>query len=359
VRTLFFLLVWFAPSSSAAQQSAVLQLDRLNDPASLEQRIRSQLEARGAGGIAIANGQVRQGGLRIASGERVNGPLLVLGDAELNGEVSGNLVVLDGDLALRPGGMVRGSALVLGGRVQELGGKVTGEIRAVPSRSAPAVQERPTGPLTRLAGLAGVLIALGLTGFGLVTLARPRLEVVSDTVARSFFRSFLIGVLAQVIALPTAGLVVLGLVLSIVGILLLPFVALVVPLLLLTAVLVGFLAAMHAVGEARVRRRMAAGELAGSPNSYRYLLLGLAALGLVWLAWIVFGWVPVAGALVFLVALVTTWVAATAGLGAFLLSRAGLRGEAAGRFLPQEAMTDEYLWATPRYGVSAVKRPKR
>lgn len=356
MRVLFVLAVWFAPSSSLAQQPGVIQLDRLNDPAGLEQRLRELLR-RGSASVSIPNGRVYQSGLQIARGQSITGPVLVLGDAEVEGSLSGNLVVLDGDLTLKSGGSVSGDALVLGGRVVEQGGKVTGEVRAVPSGSTTA-PDKPTGPLTRLAGLAGVLVTLGLAGFGLVTFARPRLEVVSDTVARSFFRSFLIGVLAQVVALPTAGLVALGLVLSIVGILLLPFVALVVPLLLLTAVLVGFLAAMHAMGEARVRRRMAAGERTGAPNSYRYLLLGLAALGLVWLAWIGFGWVPVAGALIFLVAVVTTWVAATAGLGAFLLSRAGLRGEAAGRFLPQEAMTDEYLWATPRYGVTAAKRPK-
>lgn len=357
MRVFFVFALWFAPSPSHAQQPGIIQLDRLNDPVSLEQQVRAQLKSRGPGGITVSNGQVRQGGLELASGERLSGPLLVIGDAFVSGEVAGNLVVLDGDLTLKPGGLVRGNALVLGGRVFEQGGKVTGEVRAAPSAATAATRNPPVSSLTRVAGLAGVLITLGLAGFGLVTFARPRLEVVSDTVARSFFRSFLIGVLAQVIALPTAGLVILALVLSIVGILLLPFVALVVPLLLVTAVLVGFLATLHAMGEVRVRRRMAAGALT-TPNSYRYLLLGLGALGLVWLVWIAFGGVPVAGALAFLVAVVTTWVAATAGLGAFLLSRAGLRGEAAGRFLPPEAMTDEYLWATPRYGVTAAKRPK-
>jgi hypothetical protein len=207
-------------------------------------------------------------------------------------------------------------------------------------------------------GLAAVLVGLGLAGFGLVTFARPRLEVISDTVTASFFRSFLIGLLAQVLALPTAALVVAGLAISIVGLLLLPFVALVVPLLLATAVLVGLLAAMHAMGEVRVRRRMAAGEPAGSPNSYRYLLLGLGGLSLPWMAWLAAAGLPVAGVLVFLVALVPTWVAATAGLGAFLLSRAGQRPDGTGRILPPEAITDEYLWATPRYGVSAVRRPR-
>jgi hypothetical protein len=347
-------------SPTGSQQSGIVALDRLGDPVSLERRIRGLLgSGPGAPAITVPGGQVRSPGFVLAPGQTLAGHLLVLrGDAQLAGTVSGNVVVLDGNLILRRGAVVTGDALVIGGRTLDEGGKVAGELRTVGAAPAGEPRPAPAGPLTRIAGLAGVLIALVLAGFGLVTLARPRLEVVSDTVARSFFRSFLIGVLAQVIALPTAGLLVLGLVISIVGILLLPFVALVVPLLLLAAVLVGFLGAMHAVGEARVRRRMAAGEPAGSPNSYRYLLLGLGSLSLLWVAWIGFGWVPVAGALVFLLALIPTWVAATAGLGAFLLSRAGQRADATGRILPPEAMTDEYLWATPRYGVGAVKRPR-
>jgi hypothetical protein len=273
--------------------------------------------------------------------------------------VSGNVVVLDGNLILRPGALVSGDALVLGGRAVERGGRVEGELRTISAAQAGRTGGGGgSGFLTRGLGLAGVLVALGLAGFGLVTFARPRLEAISETVTAGFFRSFLIGVLVQILALPTAGLLVVGLAISIVGLLLLPFVALVVPLLLLTAVLVGLLAAMHAMGEVRVRHRMAAGKPAGSPNSYRYVLLGLGGLSLPWMAWLAAGGIPVAGTLVFLVALAPTWVAATAGLGAFLLSRAGQRPDATGPILPPEAITDEYLWATPRYGVSAVPRPR-
>jgi hypothetical protein len=48
---------------------------------------------------------------------------------------------------------------------------------------------------------------------------------------------------------------------------------------------------------------------------------------------------------------------ATVGLGAALLSRAGIRENFAGRIVPPEALTDEYLWATPQFGVPAVRRP--
>ena len=44
-------------------------------------------------------------------------------------------------------------------------------------------------------------------------------------------------------------------------------------------------------------------------------------------------------------------------IGAALLSRLGLAGHFAGRFIPPEALTDEYLWATPQFGVPAARRP--
>jgi hypothetical protein len=67
--------------------------------------------------------------------------------------------------------------------------------------------------------------------------------------------------------------------------------------------------------------------------------------------------VPVAGTIMFLAAFLGTWILATAGFGAALLSRAGIRPQFAGRYLPPEAVTDEYLWATPQFGVTAAKRP--
>ena len=45
------------------------------------------------------------------------------------------------------------------------------------------------------------------------------------------------------------------------------------------------------------------------------------------------------------------------GFGAALLSRAGIRENFAGRLIPPEALTDEYLWATPQFGVPAARRP--
>jgi hypothetical protein len=140
-------------------------------------------------------------------------------------------------------------------------------------------------------------------------------------------------------------------------ILLLPFAVAVYALLVVVAALGGFLAVAHAMGETYTRRRMAMGTLIGSANSYRYLVVGLGALAALWLAWSVFGWVPVAGDIIRGLAFLVTWLLATAGFGAALLSRAGIRENFAGRLIPPEALTDEYLWATPQFGVPAGRRP--
>lgn len=339
-----------------------VDLQKLDDPVGLEQRLRQLLRAEPSQlRLTVPNGQARLGDLRVGASETVNGNVLVLnGQVDLFGRVTGNVVVLDGDIIVHQGATVSGDVLALGGRVRDRGGVVQGEQRSL--GAAPVAEQARRGALriavTNAAGLAGVLFTLGLIGFGVVLFARPNLETISDTVSHSFARSFLAGLLAQILALPTFGMLIAGLVLSVVGILLVPFVIVVVPFLLLVAVVGGFLAVAHAMGETHIRRRMAAGVMVGSPNSYRYLMVGLGAIAAVWLAWIAFGWVPVAGTLMFIAAFLATWLLATAGLGACLLSRAGIKPAFAGRYVPPEALTDEYLWATPQFGVSAVKRPE-
>ena len=91
---------------------------------------------------------------------------------------------------------------------------------------APAPPPPPSALETvfrRLAGVVGVFLTLAALGFGLVTFGRTNLEVVSDTVTHSFGRAFSTGLLGQILLLPTFGMLVVGLILSVAGILLLPF----------------------------------------------------------------------------------------------------------------------------------------
>jgi hypothetical protein len=349
-------------------QGQTVNLDDLSRPTLLESRLRLALQpSNGELRITIPGGTARRGDFSLGSSENLTGHLLVIdGKADIYGHLTGNLVTVQGDVILHPGGVVSGDVLALGGEVQDQGGEIGGEVRTLKSSTLLAPAAAATAPqalspiqsvLRRVAGVTGVFLTLLVLGFGLVMFGRQNLEIVSDTVSHSFGRAFLAGLLGQILLLPTFGMLVVGLILSVAGILLLPFAVAVFGLLTVLGVVGGFLAVAHAMGETYIRRRMALGVMIGSPNSYRYVLLGLAGLASVWAAWALFGWVPVAGSIVWGAAFFVTWLLGTAGFGAALLSRGGVRESFAGRLLPPEALTDEYLWATPQFGVPAARRP--
>jgi hypothetical protein len=314
--------------------------------------------------LTVPGGTARIGNFSIGSGESHQGDVLVLnGNADLYGRLSGNLVTAAGDITLHPGSYVSGSVLAYGGQIHQAGGQVTGDIITLGALVAADLIEAPaasTAPLVlalrNVAGLAGIFLTLLGIGFGLVLFGKPNLEIISDTVSHTFGRSFAVGVLAQVLVIPTFGVLVVGLILSVVGILLIPFAVIAAVLLVLVAVLAGFLGVTHALGEKYTRRQLARGAL-GSTSSYRYVVTGLAGMILLWSGWAAFGWVPVLGWIAFGAAGVVTWLLVTVGLGAALLSRLGLAGHFAGRFIAPETLTDEYLWATPQFGVPAARRP--
>ncbi len=343
-----------------------VSLSNLSDPSRLEPLLIQALRDSRSPGFAltVTGGIARIGDFSIGSGESHRGDILVLsGDADLYGRLAGNLVTVDGDITLHPGAFVSGTVVAFGGQVHQAGGQVTGEISTLGTLEfdnvdAPAVT--PASPLVlalrNVAGLAGIFLTLLGIGFGLVLFGKPNLEIISDTVSHTFGRSLAVGVLAQVLILPTFGVLILGLILSVVGILLVPFAVIASVLLVLVAVLAGFLGVSHALGEKYTRRRLAQGAF-GSPNSYRYVVTGLAGFVVLWSGWAAFGWVPLLGWISFGTAAVVTWFLLTVGLGAALLSRLGLAGHFAGRFIPPETLTDEYLWATPQFGVPAARRP--
>ena len=349
------------------QGGSSVDLSDLSRPTVLESRLRSALESsNGVVRLKVPGGMTRRGNFSLGSSENLRGHLLVVdGRADIHGHLTGNLVTVQGDVVVHPGGVVSGDVLALGGEVHDQGGEIGGEVRTLQSSNVLSPGREPEREalspletvLRRGAGVVGVFLSLLVLGFGLVMFGRPNLEIVSDTVSHSFGRAFLTGLLGQILLLPTFGMLVVGLILSVAGILLLPFAVAVFALLVVIGVVGGYLAVAHAMGETYIRRRMALGVVIGSPNSYRYVVLGLAALATLWAAWALFGWVPVAGTIVWGAAFFVTWLLGTAGFGGALLSRGGIKESFAGRLLPPEALTDEYLWATPQFGVPAARRP--
>ncbi len=353
-----------APRAVADDPTApTVTLSRITDARALERQLRELVKAPYASvRLRTPDGYAHVGHFSVGSAETVRSNVLVIaGRADVYGRVTGNVVALDGTILVHRGAVIEGDAIAYGGEIGNLGGTVGGRTLSL-SEPTPLLAPPETGPVTRLftnaAGVIGTVLTLGLIGFGLVLFGKTNLEVVSDTVSHSFLRSFMVGLLSQVLVIPTFGMLVVGLVLSVVGVLLVPFVVVVYTLLVVVGILGGFLAVAHAMGETHTRRQMARG-VAVSPNSFRYLGIGLGGVAAVWMAWVLFGWVPVAGGLILAAAALATWVLATVGFGACVLSRAGIQPSFAGRYLPAEMLTDEYLWATPQHGVPAVKRPSR
>jgi len=349
----------------AGSRGLTVDLADLSRPTLLDSRLQplTRLPA-GEVRLTVPGGRARLGAFSVGSSETLREHLLVLrGNADVYGRVEGNLVAVNGDVVVHPGAVVTGDVLAIRGEVRDEGGEIGGEIRTLGGVTpvagrAESAPRRSAGAqvLRNAAGVLGLFVTFAALGFGLVLFGRPNLEIVSDTVTHSFGRSFVTGLVGQLLLVPTLGMIVVGLVLSVVGVLLLPFALVIYGLLAVVGVVGGTLAVLHAMGETYTRRRLARGE-AGSQNSYGYIVTGLLAVFALWAAWALFDWVPVAGTLIQIAAILVTWLLATVGFGAALLSRAGVRENFAGRIIPPEALTDEYLWATPQFGVPAVRRP--
>lgn len=197
---------------------------------------------------------------------------------------------------------------------------------------------------TDVAGLFGTLVALASLGFGALFFVPQRLELVAATVRRSPIRSFFAGLFAQPLLLPALVTLCVGLILTIVGILVVP-VAIVAYILAVAAALVGgYLSVALVVGEIYARRR---GNGSYTPGwmTYRTLVYGLVGLLAIWAPGVLLRSVPVAGDILLVTALVFTWVMATTGFGAAILSKAG-GGWKVGAQARHPEISSEYLWTS-------------
>ncbi|MGH7752074.1 MAG: hypothetical protein ACREN5_04600, partial [Gemmatimonadales bacterium] len=208
----------------------------------------------------------------------------------------------------------------------------------------------------QLGGVFGILLSLAGMGVGVSVFGRRYLDTVADTLRNAPGRAFATGLLAQMFFFPVLVLLLIGLALTIIGLVAIPFVILAYGLGAVLCVVLGMLGAAHALGEAYSRRRMAGGSATPVPSSLGNLLRGLAMIGVFWLIAVLFGWIPLAGWVVKVLAALVTWFVMTAGGGAVLMSRFGVRDTFAGRAAP--ALTDEYLWATP-VGTNPIRTIKR
>jgi hypothetical protein len=218
------------------------------------------------------------------------------------------------------------------------------------------LQDSPSfvgGVVGNAMSLAATFLSMAFLGLGMLFFAPRQLETVADTVWSSFGRSFLTGLFAQPLVLPVFGMMVVGLALTVVGIVVIPFAIAAFALGLFLAVVGGYVAVARTVGEIYLRRKMARGDAIQTWGTYRYIVYGLLGLMSIWLPAVLLGRVAVAGPIAVVSAATITWVLATAGFGAAILTRGGVRGTFVRRL--DLALTDEQFW-TPDSVSSARSR---
>jgi hypothetical protein len=262
---------------------------------------------------------------------------------------------------VRKEGRVTGNALAALGSMR-VDGQVNGQAREISTLTAGRGDARmgsqardSASTLDALRLAFAWLIVLLLIGLGVLVFAGTYLDGVVDVLEQNFWRSLGVGLLGGVSLVPALALLIAGLTISLIGILLIPFAAVAYTLAAAGLVTLGFLAVArvtgNSVGSAAVRRLSARG------STLRSLIIGIVLYLGPWLAAAALSWSPIAAGILRAIAFVITCVAATAGLGAAILSRAGTRRE-----IPAGAPAsapDPVGWQTPTpvTGVAAARRP--
>lgn len=310
--------------------------------------------------------------LEISPGEVIDGTITMLrGDVAVGGRIRGDVVAIDGDVILSGGGVVEGDVHLMRGELVRDGGEVLGRVLLLDRRThehpgveptladadppAPSSPSIVAGIATGAMSLLGAFIGLAFMGVGLMFFAPRQLEAVADTAWHSFGRSFLAGFLAQPLLVPLLALLVVGLAITIVGILVVPIAVAAFLVAVFLAAAGGYLAVARTVGEIYLRRRMAKGLQVRGWLTYRYLLYGLMGVLMIWVPPVLLGRIPVAGTIMTGFAVLFTWILATAGFGAILVSRGGIRGTVVRRI--DRALSNEYLWEPT--ALVAGRRPGR
>jgi hypothetical protein len=291
----------------------------------------------------------------IAADSTVRGTIAVArGNLDVFGTIDGDAVTLGGNLRVHNGGRVTGDAWAVGGTLSIDGGVVEGERRAiaVPKYTGTRVARAPLTVWEAFKLAVGWFAVLAIIGIGVMLFADANLDGVVAELERGVARAFWVGLAGQLLALPGLLIVVVGLAITVLGLLLVPF-AIVAYIVAAAGLLtLGFLAAARLLGGG-----FAPDDGTASPRGVhlRALFLGLLVYLALWVATALFSHTPVVGSVLRVLAVAVTWVAATAGLGATISSRAGTHRATAAA---SKYTGDELAWQTPTpvSGVAASSR---
>lgn len=354
-----------ATAQGSSAPAAPSQPARQTRPAaSMDGRLRTEITLIRAllGGVhAPVADSFKVGPQAVPAGSTYEGTYAVArGDLQVRGRITGNAIAVHGDVIVYPGGSVAGNAIAVDGRVRTAGGVVEGDVRSIRgltgnllaraagSGAAPAPLST-WGAMKQVLGWFAILVAIGI---GVLLFAERNLDGVVHVLDTQFARSFWVGLLTQIAAIPALTILLLALVVSLLGILLIPFAVVAYIIALAGLVTLGFLAVSRFTGRAFFR-----GARDSRAVHLRSLFVGLIVYLGLWFVAATFSWTPVAGSILRAIALAGSWVGLTFGLGATMLSRAGTRrpGDRAARAVP----VSDLSWQTPTpvTGVVAARRP--
>jgi hypothetical protein len=318
-------------------------------------RVLDRARATPAGRFLPALDRFTWGDLSVPAGATVSGPVAAArGNVDVRGTVNGDVLTVGGDIRVYAGGEVTGSALALQGKVLVEGGRVGGEMKAL----APLGVAEQAAALTGGAAMrhavkvtAAWYAILLLVGIGVILFSGAQLEAVVQALGNRFGAALALGAAAQVGAIPLLVLLCVALALTIVGILLIPFAVVAYIIGAAGLVTLGGLAAATVIGHAVVRE---------GPNvrvrAIQALVIGTTAIMFPWFASALL--VNSAWGLLLsrIAAAAVTWVALSAGLGAALMARGGVRRVRV-RMTDAPVAADGWQTPTPIGGIVAARRP--
>ena len=296
------------------------------------------------------------GNLVIPAGASAEGPVAAAnGSVQVHGAVNGDVFAVGGNIVVHRGGEVTGSATAIRGRVIVEGGHVGGEMRsvapAVATAMALAARTGADAVQHALRITAGWFVVVLLVGLGVIVFSGAQLEAVVQALENRFTAAFFLGIAAQVAAIPLLALICLALAVTVVGILLIPFAIVAYILGAAGLVTLGAMAAASVAGHAIVREGANV-----RARAVRSMVAGTVLLLLPWLASALLANSAWGEMLARLVAVALTWVAASAGLGAALMARGGVRRVHV-HMASAEVSPASWQTPTPIGGIVAARRP--
>jgi len=309
-----------------------------------------------------ADEAIAMGGLTVAAGTEVKGPVAAAGGPiHVFGTVHGDAIAIGADVIVHAGGRVTGNAVSALGRVALDGGIVEGDMKQLagpigPVAKAAPVRESPVEATRHAVALSGSwLVILLLIGIGVLVFARSYLDGVTESLEGRFGRAFWAGIATQLALAPALALLIVALAVTVIGLLLIPFAVVAFVLAVAGLITLGFLAVARITGESVAPAASSRYHARGA--SLRALVIGVTLYMGLWVAASAFAWAPVVEMVLRGIAVAITWVAATAGLGAAILSRGGTR-RATETFAAVPAVNDlPWQTPTPVTGVVAARRP--